>query len=118
MATISDVAICRKRGDTAPFTITLTDGTNPIDVTGFSFKLAVDPSATPTDNTNNLFELSVGDGITLTDPSNGVLTVTLSVLRADQTPGIYFYDLEWTDGSGFIRTVLTGEWEVQQDISK
>lgn len=118
MATLTTANICRKRGDTAPFTITITDGTNPIDITGFTFKLTVDPSSTPTDATNNLFQLSVGDGITLTTPASGILTVDITALRADQTPTVYFYDLQQTDGSGFIRTILEGEWEVQQDITK
>jgi len=118
MATISEVNICRRRGDTAPFTITITDGTSPIDITGFTFKLAVDPEVDPVDATNNLFELTVGDGITLTTPLSGLLTIDLTTLRADQTPEVYFYDLQWTDLSGAIRTVLFGQWEIVQDVSK
>lgn len=118
MAEVSSVDICRVRGDTSPFTITITDGTAPIDVTGFSFKLAVDPAQEPTDALNNLFALEVGTGITLTTPASGIITVTLSLADSDQTPSQYFYDLQWTDTSGFVRTIMRGGWEVQQDISK
>ncbi len=118
MATISNVDICRKRGDTAPFTVTITDGSSAINVTGYDFKLSVDPAPDPADATANLFSLTVGDGITLSDPTNGVITVTLSTARADQEPNVYFYDLQWTDGTGFIRTIMQGQWEVQQDVTK
>lgn len=121
MALITNVNICRKRGDTAPFTITITDDATPgvpIDITGFSFLLTVDPAQTPDSAANNLFQLGVGTGLVLSDPANGVITVELPIGDADQTPAVYFYDLQQTDTGGFIRTILEGQWEVVQDITK
>ena len=117
MANVTEVNICRVRGDTTSFTVTLTtDGTTPIDITGDDVVLTVDPSPAPPTAANNLFTLT---GV-LTDPTNGVVTFTLTTGEADQAPGTYFYDVQWTDtaGSGAIATVLKGEWQVVQDITK
>jgi hypothetical protein len=119
MAAVSEVNLCRTRGDTSTFTVTVTtDGTTPIDITGFTFLFTVDPSSEPTDNLNNLFQLSVGSGITLTDPTNGVMTIGITALQADQLPETYFYDLQMTDTSSLITTILKGEYEILQDITK
>lgn len=112
--------IIRKRGDTHAFTVTISDGTSPINISSYSFKLTVDPSSSPSSSSNNLFQLtsSPAAGITITDGGSGVISVALTAGQADQTPKVYFYDLEMTDGSGLITTILTGEWEVVQDITK
>ena len=115
MAAVTEVNICRTRGDTAPFTVTVTtDGTTPIDVTGFTFLLTVDPAPNPTDATNNLFQLT---GL-ITDGPNGVVQFSLTAGQADQTPAVYFYDVQMTDTGSIITTILKGEWEVVQDITK
>jgi len=111
---VTSVDICRFRGDTDSFTVTLTtDGTTPIDITGDTVVLTVDPSPAPTDALGNLFTLT---GV-LTDPANGVVTFTPTALDADQTPSTYFYDVQWTSGTA-VKTVLTGQWQVVQDITK
>lgn len=116
---VSVANLCRVRGDTTQFTVTVTtNGTTPIDITGFAFAFTVDPSEEPIDNTNNLFQLTVGSGLTITDGPNGVLTIGLSPANADQTPGEYFYDLQMTDGGGLVTTILRGTYEVSQDITK
>lgn len=112
---VTSVDICRFRGDTDSFTVTLTtDGTTPIDITGDAVVLTVDLSPAPDDAVNNLFTL-VG---VLTDPANGLVTFTPTVGNADQAPGTYFYDVQWTVSGGAIKTVLTGQWQVVQDITK
>lgn len=118
MNQVTEQEIFRLRGDTAPFTVTITDGSVPIDISGYSFRLACDPEPAPTDNTNNVWLLTSGIEITLSDPTNGVITVALTGPQADMTPGIYYYDLEWVDGGSFIRTIMRGTWEVAQDITK
>ena len=106
---------CRSRGDTFPFTITFTDSSgSAIDITGFTYLLTVDPDPDPSDATNNLFQNTP----VVTDGPNGVITVTLTPAQADQTPDLYFFDLQQTDTGGFVRTVLKGEWEVVQDVTK
>lgn len=119
MAAVSQVDLCRTRGDTSTFTVTITtDGTTPIDVTGFTFLFTVDLNPDPLDSADNLFQLSVGSGITLSDPTNGVITLGITEVQADQTPDVYFYDLQMTDTGSLITTILKGEYEVVQDITK
>lgn len=120
MATTSEVNICRNRGDTTTFTVTITsDGVTPINITGFEYTFTVDPSPAPDNATANLFQLTSNPaaGITLTTPASGLLTIDI-VGNEDQTPSTYFYDLQQTDGGSDIRTVLKGEYQIVQDITK
>jgi hypothetical protein len=108
--------ITRKRGDTyAETIIVVTAGTTtPIDVTGCTFLLTVDPAKAPADNTNNLFDI-VG---TILDAPAGEVEFAPSALDADQLPGTYYYDIQMTDGAGRVRTVALDKWVVTQDITK
>lgn len=116
-----ELDLCITRGDTRPFTIALTeeqaDGTEePLDLTGSSLLLTVDPSATPTNDTANVFQLTA----TLAgDPTTGI--ATFQVQSADWVgvaAGSYFYDVELTDSAGDILTILKGVFLIPQDITK
>ncbi len=120
MASDQRAAVCdiqRTRADTFPFTMVFTDkvtGT-AIDLTGSTFKLTVDPSPAPADALGNLFTnvpVIVGAG------TDGRIRVTLSAGDANQTPAVYFYDIEQIDGASAVRTLVKGQWEVEQDITK
>jgi len=109
------VDICISRGDTMAFQFAITTSAGAaVDITGFSFLLTVDPSEEPVDNSNNLFQL-VG---VITNGPGGIVEFSMSTLEANQTPNVYFYDLEMTDGGGKIRTVVKGKFEFKQDITK
>jgi hypothetical protein len=115
MACPSEVNICRKRGDTYPFTCTIKDGDgNAIDITLYSFLLTVDPNPDPADALENLFQL-VG---TILDGPNGIVSFEPSALQADQTPDTYYYDIQMTDDAAKIRTILRGQFVISQDITK
>ena len=110
-----EIDICISRGDTVPWTFTVRDSAgSPVDITGFSFLLTVDPSDEPGSSTNNLFSLSG----TITDALNGVVQFSMTAGQADQTPNEYFYDLQMTDGTAAIRTIAKGVFEFKQDITK
>jgi len=102
------------RGDTTPFTVTITLAGVAQNITGFTYLLTVDPSIDPADATNNLFQLTG----TVTDGPNGIVQFTLTTGQADQTPGTYGCDIQQTDGASAIRTVSRGKWIVQQDVTK
>lgn len=108
--------LCFTRGDTLRWTfqILADDGTTPVDVTGFSFRLAVDPSPEPADATAQLFVLT---GAILT-PASGIVAFEMSPAQANQLPGIYFYDLEMTDAGTRVRTILKGQFRIDQDVTK
>lgn len=110
-----EVNLCFARGDTFPWTFTLKDSAGiAVDITGFGFKLTVDPSAEPSDNTANLFQLTG----TVTNGPGGVVRFAMSAINSDQLPGVYFFDLEMTDGTAAIRTIAKGQFEFEQDITK
>lgn len=106
--------LCRVRGDTFPFSVTITQVGAPVDITGYTIVMTVDPSDAPADASGNLFTNTA----VITDGPNGVATFTLSTPDADQTPNDYFHDMQLTDGSGAIRTFAKGKYQVLQDITK
>ena len=106
--------LCRVRGDTFPFTVQIVVDGTPLDITGYTIVMTVDPSSEPPDALGNLFQ---NTGV-VTDGPNGRVTFTLTALQADQTPGEYFHDMQYTDGGGSIRTFAKGAYEVIQDITK
>lgn len=107
--------LCRARGDNFPFAFNLTDEAgDAIDITGYTFELTVDPSDEPVDDANNLFSLS---GV-ITDAVNGRVEFRPSTVDMDQTPDIYFYDVQQIDDDGYRRTIIKGQLEIKQDVTK
>ncbi len=108
-------AITRKRGDTYAETITVTDTAGTaINITGYTFKLTVDPEKAPLTAANNLFSITG----TILSPTAGTVEFAPSALQADQAPGTYYFDIQLIDGAGRIRTIALDKWIIQQDISK
>ena len=110
------VAITRKRGDTYAEEIIVKSKTTglPVNITGYTFKLTVDPKKDPLTADNNLFSITG----TILNPTAGTVEFAPSALQADQTPGVYFYDIQMVDGAGRIRTIALDKWVVVQDITK
>lgn len=107
-------AITRFRGDTAPITGVVSLNALPLDVTGCSFVLTVDPSKTPTDSANNLFALTG----TLVTPLTGEITFPITAGQADQVPGTYYFDIQLLDALGYKRTIALDKFVFLQDITK
>jgi hypothetical protein len=57
--------------------------------------------------------------VTITDAVNGELEMTMdnTVTSTLNPKKKYFYDLQLTDGSGDLTTILKGELEVEQDVT-
>lgn len=116
----SRVNVQRSRGDTSPQNYQLVDRTmTVIDVTGRTFRLAVDPSSEPTSDANEIYELT-GE---IVDAEAGKIRFPLSAGDAAATAGAYFYDIEMTydedDAAlGVIKTIAKGRWRIKQDVTK
>ena len=110
-----DKAICWGRGDSDPkgFEVQNSDETAK-DVTGFSFKLTVNSDKAPPDQDDEQFTI-VG---VLEDATNGLISFAPTVVDTDITPDIYFYDIEQTDVSGAIKTLVVAKCTIFQDITK
>ena len=80
------VAITRKRGDTYADEITVKSKATglPINITGYTFTMTLDPEKSPATAANNLYSLTG----TIVDAPNGRVEFAPSALQADQTPGM------------------------------
>lgn len=107
--------ITRKRGDTYADDYTITNKTTglPINITGYTFTLTVDPSAAPVDDTANLYSLTG----TIIDGPTGRVEFAPTAMQADQL-GKFFFDVQMTDGAGRKRTIDSGKYTYTQDITK
>jgi len=106
--------ITRTRGDTYPFTVTFRDSAGAlVDLTGASFILTVNEEEDP--DADELPEFSLVGVVAA--PLTGVVEFTLSESDADHV-GRFFYDIQMTDVQGYIRTMMRGTFEMQQDITK
>lgn len=103
------------RGDSPVIPVKVTDATTklPVDVTGGTFVLTVDPSEEPADAAGNLFALT---GTVVNGPG-GLANFQPTTSQLDVAPGEYYYDVQMTL-AGSKRTILKGKFTVQQDIGK
>ena len=110
----TNIALCRRRGDTAADVFEIQDGTGAaIDISLFSFLLTVDERDEPDDSSTQVFQI-VGS---ITDGPNGIVEFAPSSGQADNV-GDFFYDIQQTDGGGAVRTIVVGDYEMIQDITK
>jgi len=88
-----------------------------IDITGFSFKLTVNTVKNPELGTPTGSEKFSLTGIIPTG-TDGKVQFTPTVSNTNITPETYWYDIQMTDGSGAIRTILKAHFVIVQDITK
>lgn len=105
-----DIQITRR--DSFPFGFILTQNGTPIDLTGSSAILTVNPS--PTGSQPDLFAVPNIN----TPDATGVFTFQPTVLDLTQSPGDYRWDSQWTDALGDPRTYASGLFRILPDISE
>jgi hypothetical protein len=107
--------ITRRRGDTYAdeFTIKSKATGQPLDITGYTFTLTVDPSKAPVSATTNLYQIN---GV-IVEALAGRVEFAPTAIQADQL-GSFFYDVQMVDGAGRKRTVVLDKYKYEQDISK
>lgn len=111
---ITERDFCRKRGDDYTFIITVQDSAGAaIDITGASFLLTIDPQKNPPTAANNVAQLT---GIIVTAAAGTVRFEPSAASVA--TVGNYHYDVQMTDAAGKVRTILVGQWIIEQDVTK
>jgi hypothetical protein len=106
--------IFRTRGDTYRLRVTLSSGGTALNLTDCTILLTVSSEAEPTDSTNQLFQIA---GSIYGAATNGIVDFEMNESDADNL-GRFFYDIEVTDSAGQTRTVLSGEFIFEQDITK
>ena len=107
--------IVRKRGDTyADEFILKNKGTGlPIDINGCTFLMTLDPEKAPTTSENNVYQI-VGSVV---DAAAGRVEFAPTAEQADRV-GNYFFDVQMVDTAGRKRTVDSGKYKYEQDITK
>ena len=107
--------ITRKRGDTYAdeFIIKSASTGLPIDITGYTFVLTLDPERAPEDASQNVYALTGN----IVDAANGRVEFAPTPLQADQL-GNFWYDVQMVDGAGRKRTVVLAKYTYTQDITK
>lgn len=102
------------RGDTWTTQFTLTDGTNPIDISGYVFwmTLKLDPEVADAAGV----QVSVtASGV---DATNGIVYVTFDPTKTEAlTPASYYYDAQMVI-SGAVTTIMEGRVKVRRDITR
>lgn len=106
----------RKRGDTyADVFVFKNKATGvPLDLTGCSFLLTLDPAKDPVDNANNVYQLT---GTIVAPATDGRVSFAPSDVQANQL-GSFFFDVQMIDASSKKRTVDSGKYKYTQDITK
>lgn len=109
------IDLCIKRGDTTVwgFRVLQPDGVTPENITGRTYLLTVNLLEEPVPSDPFLFQL-VG---TVPLGTDGIILFSLTDAQADNV-GDFFYDNQQTDGAGDDRTIVEGEFEFKQDITK
>lgn len=109
------------RGDTFIFTCTITQNGSPVNITGGTLKLTAKWDVTDTEG-NAVFKCdsNTPDGIVLTSPTLGVATITISSAKTSSLPSHnvnLFYDIQYTDSSGNVSTVMLGKALIKVDVT-
>lgn len=102
----------RVRGDTSADVITLKSGNTPVDLTGCSALMTLNTLRNPPDNSTQVYQV-VGV-ISLFDSS---ISFSPTAEQADLV-GFFYYDIQLTDATGAIRTLVKDAYVYTQDITK
>lgn len=98
------------KGDTFKKTLTFTDATgNALDLSTAAIKMQIRKKA----GEPVLMSLSINDGIVVSGQNNVVFNK-----KIDIEGGTYRYDIEVTYASGVVRTYVSGQFKVLDDITR
>lgn len=115
MAILGDLEITR--GDSYPITIRITSGGQPVNLTGYSFRMTADSKEAPADEETQLFQV---DGV-IDDPTTGVVSFQPTEDDTDLPPKPltkpYWYEIEYTTATDR-RTIAKYKLAITQDLAK
>ena len=92
------------------------DGTNPIDLTDYSFKMQIRGCKS---DPNVIQELVSPSTIDISDAENGNIILTLSgAVTSALEERNAVYDLQWTTNLGKVETILEGNIKILETVTK
>jgi hypothetical protein len=98
------------KGDTTSFTLQIKLDGVAEDLTGSSLRMQL---RNPTNN-DVAVTLTSADAITISTTNATIDPTTINALAV----GDYKFDIQWTDSSGAIRTVVNGIWQVLYEATE
>jgi hypothetical protein len=113
MATLADYTagvydVRMTQGDTFVEELLMEDGDGEaIDLTGYTFKSQL--RRTPDNGLVSQFVISV---------NGSKVTRSLPPLITSGLNGTYVHDFQWTDPQGRIRTLLSGQFEIEPEVTR
>ncbi len=105
--------IDRFRGDTYADTITVKADGMALNVSGYSFIFSLSGEEMPI-TADYIYQITGS----IIDEAGGVVEFAPTDGDADQTPGLYYYDIQMTDTLGRKKTIAKGKYKYIQDITK
>ncbi len=101
-------------GNTKTYNLTITDGTNPIDITGATVFFTIKKNLEDSDD-----DAIIKKDITShTDPTQGKTSITLSDTDTAIEPDTYFYDIKLKRADGSIQSVPADECYVVYAVGR
>jgi hypothetical protein len=98
------------QGDTFSEQVLMEDGDGAaIDLTGYTFRSQLRRT---TDGT------VVAEFTMSTDLATSTVTRTLSAAATAGLDGTYVHDFQWTDPSAKVRTLFSGEFEIEPEVTR
>jgi len=111
----SDKEICWGRGDSDAKGFIIQDDLGvAVNITGFTFKLTVNTKKDPADQVDEQFSITGVIGVA----ADGTVSFAPTTVNTDISPGKYYYDIEQTDASSRLKTIIKGVCLIIQDITK
>ena len=106
--------IYRYRGNTTVIQRTIKDDAgNPLNIAGWNLLLVINAEENPTDTTNEMARLT---GV-VTDAPNGKVEFSPAYSDVDYV-GTFYYEIQATDATGVVSTVMKAAFIFFQDIAK
>ncbi len=99
------------RRDSFTYGFILKQNGSEIDLTGSTFVHAVNP--VEDGSGSDLFSIAQSNVPT----TNGLVQFTPSIANLTGTAGDYFHDVQWTNASADVRTVISGKFTLGKDIA-
>lgn len=105
------------RGDNENIEVTFTDNdTNlPINITGYTVYFTVNMTKDSIDDEDAVIKKDITDH---TDPTNGKTLIQLTSTDTAIAIGKYHYDVQYKDENNQIKTVVIGNINIIQDVTK
>lgn len=103
-------------GDHFNLNLAFTDANgDPVDISGYeSIKCTIKAHPGLADNATGVVQKTA----TITNGAGGLATVALADTDTDDLVGSYFYDVQYVDGSGTVKTAMTGVITFTRDITR